>query len=155
MSVRPLLLGAGLLNAKGTPVPDAAAALSGKRVALYFAAGWCPMCTAFEPALGRFRAAEGDIELIMVSSDRSASEAAARAAQLDAMMVPFGAAADEFKRSLRVWSGSEVLKLGMGRRSGVPALVVLGPDGEEIGFVDAERRGEIALRKWPEGGRWS
>ena len=32
---------------------------------------------------------------------------------------------------------------------GVPALVVLGSDGEEVAFIDAERRGAGALAKWP------
>ena len=36
-----------------------------------------------------------------------------------------------------------------GRRSGVPAIVVLSPEGEEISFVDAEARGPDALKKWP------
>ena len=34
---------------------------------------------------------------------------------------------------------------------GVPAIVVLGEDGGELSFVDAERRGPDALRKWDLG----
>lgn len=49
--------------------------LKGKRVALYFAAGWCPMCTSFEPSLLKFReaakSAGKDVEIIYVPSDRS------------------------------------------------------------------------------------
>ena len=43
-----------LLDAPTRPIGTEA--LAGKRVALYFAAGWCPMCTSFEPALEKYRA---------------------------------------------------------------------------------------------------
>ena len=76
------LLG-GLRDADGAPVD--AAALAGARVGLYFAAGWCPMCTSFEPSLLEFRAAaasgesaESPVALVLVSSDGDAE--AARAA---------------------------------------------------------------------------
>ena len=49
--------------------------LKDKRVALYFAAGWCPMCTSFEPSLLKFREAAKkagkDVEIIYVPSDRN------------------------------------------------------------------------------------
>ena len=152
----PAVLSGGLLDSTGAAVDGTA--LSGKRVALYFTAGWCPMCTSFEPALDAFRsAAEADgapVELIYVSSDRSASDAMARAATLGTLQVPFGEASDTLKRDLRVWAGMETMRFGMLRRSGVPALVVLNPAGEEVAFLDAERRGAAALKKWPAGGQW-
>jgi len=144
-----------LLDSTGNQVD--ASRLHGKRVALYFSAGWCPMCTSFEPALSKFRdaaeAAGNPIECIYVSSDRSTGVAAKRAYEQGMLQVPFDEA-DELKRRHNVWAGSECFKFGFGRRSGVPALVVLGPIGNEIAFVDAERRGPKALEKWPAGGMW-
>ena len=61
----------------------------------------------------------------------------------------------ELKRKHAVWAGSECFTFGMNRRSGVPALVVLGQSGEEVAFVDAERRGPQALQKWPPSGEWT
>jgi len=152
MSLPPLRL----LSPTGDAVDESS--LEGKRVALYFSAGWCPMCTGFEPALTQFRddaaAAGKPVECIYVPSDRSKGEAAARAYAQGMLQVEFEAA-DELKRLYSVWAGSECFKFGFGRRSGVPALVVLSPAGNEIAFVDAERRGPKALEKWPEEGAWA
>jgi nucleoredoxin len=126
--------------------------LENKRVALYFSAGWCPMCTSFEPALIKFRkeAAEkgNPIELVYVSSDRTAADQAKRAASMDMLSVPFEQTAD-FKREYKIWAGSEAIKFGFGRRSGVPALVVLDKNAEEMAFVAAESQGVKALNTWP------
>ena len=128
--------------------------LAGKRVALYFSAGWCPMCTSFEPALQRFAQAADDagtpVALIYVPSDRSEAEAVARAGALGMPCVPFEEAR-KCKKTFGVWSGSEMMNLGFqGRRSGVPALVVLDPaDGTELAFVPAESQGVRALAGWP------
>jgi nucleoredoxin len=121
-----------------------------KQVALYFAAGWCPMCTRFEPALLQFRekAAGTPLEIIYVSSDRSATDQAKRVAALHMLSIPFGATA-ELKKQYRIWSGSESGMFGTGRRSGVPALVVLDRDGQELAFLAAEAKGAAALRDWP------
>jgi nucleoredoxin len=123
-----------------------------KRVALYFSAGWCPMCTSFEPALVRFQqeaAAKGNpIELVYVSSDRSAGDQTKRAASMGMLSVPFEQAAD-FKKEYKIWAGSEAIKFGLGRRSGVPALVVLDKNAEEMAFVAAESKGVKALDTWP------
>lgn len=132
----------------------------GKRVALYFSAGWCPMCTSFEPALMQFKAAAEDsgkpVEIVYVPSDRSESDAGKRAESMGMVAVPFEKA-DDYKKSFGVWAGSEALKFGFGgRRSGVPALVVLDPqDGSELAFVAAESKGPGALGSWPlDDGVW-
>jgi len=130
------------------------AKLQDKRVALYFSAGWCPMCTSFEPALQEFRqaAAESDkpMEFIYVSSDRSESDALKRAAQMNMMSIQFDQTAD-YKKKFKIWAGSEALKFGfLGRRSGVPALVVLdNKKGDELAFLAAESQGVNALGNWP------
>ena len=56
--------------------------------------------------------------------------------------------ADELKRKHRVWSGRETSKFGFRRRSGVPCVVVIKPDGEEASFIQGERFGAAALREW-------
>ena len=151
-----------VLDARGEALsPEAAhASCEGKRVALYFSAGWCPMCTRFEPSLQQFRKACDDsgkpVQIIYVPSDRSSADAKSRAAGMGVLQVPFEAA-DEYKKQFKVWAGAESMKLGLGRRSGVPALVVLDGDGKELGFVAAEAQGAGALQSWPlddERGIW-
>ena len=140
----------------GTPVSKDAlpGKLSGKRVALYFSAGWCPMCTSFEPSLSEFIAGASssgrDVEVVYVPSDRSAGDAARRAGSMGMMAVPLGEEADAIKRRFGIWAGIESSRLGGGRRSGVPALVVLDPvDGGELAFLPAESEGAGALGSWP------
>lgn len=128
--------------------------LAGKRVALYFAAGWCPMCTSFEPSLLQFREAAAssgkDIELIYVPSDRSEADAVKRTSALGLISVPIGDEADEMKKRWKIWAGVESVKLGTGRRSGVPALVVLdSKNGDELAFLPTESQGSNALNSWP------
>ncbi|KAL7513677.1 hypothetical protein ACHAXN_010929 [Cyclotella atomus] len=128
--------------------------LQGKRVALYFAAGWCPMCTSFEPGLIQFREAAAqsgkDLEIIYVPSDRSEADAVKRTRAMGMMSVPIGEEADAVKTRFKIWAGAESLKLGTGRRSGVPSLVVLGSrQGEELKFLAAESEGVKSLCSWP------
>jgi len=125
----------------------------GNHVALYFAAGWCPMCTSFEPDLAKFRAeakaAGKGTEVVLVSSEGSAAEQSKRAAALGMKQVPFdGTARADLKKQFRIWPGREVAEFGTDRRSGIPALVVLGADRKERAFVDAESKGADALKSW-------
>ena len=102
-----------VLDGKGAAVK--AEALAGKRVALYFSAGWCPMCTNFEPSLQTFLQASEDsgkpITIVYVPSDRSQEDAQARARRLNALSVPYEQA-DDLKKQFKVWAGSEALRLG-------------------------------------------
>lgn len=128
-----------LLDSSGKKLSseEASEQLKGKRIAYYFSAGWCPMCTSFEPSLLQFRQAANDsnkeLELIYVPSDRNADAALQRSAGMKMLSVPFGEDADGLKKQFGIWAGSEAIKFGFGgRRSGVPALVVLdGENGEE------------------------
>ena len=57
---------------------------------------------------------------------------------------------DELKLRHKIWAGAECGKLGTGRRSGVPALVVLeSKTGGEMAFLAAESKGAGALGGWP------
>ena len=148
-----------ITDPSGTPVKPET--LTGKRVAYYFTAGWCPMCTRFEPSLLQFKAAAEQagkpIELIMVSSDRTSQDAQKRAKALGIPLVEYdGELRSDLKRRYSVWAGAESAQhIGYSRRSGVPALVVISEKGEEIGFIDAERSGPAALSKWElDAGVW-
>ncbi|EJK70989.1 hypothetical protein THAOC_07609 [Thalassiosira oceanica] len=145
-----------LLDSKGGELTLSAtkSKLHGKRVALFFSAGWCPMCTSFEPALLQFReaatASSKDVEIIYVPSDRSETDLLKRTEAMDMLSVRIGEEADALKKRFCVWAGSECVKLGSGRRSGVPALVVLdGKCGEELAFLPAESQGAKSLQSWP------
>ena len=111
------------------------------------------MCTRFEPSLIKFQQEtepEKPLQLIYVPSDGSAEQALQRAKALNMWSVPFGHEADQIKKEMCIWSGPESLKLGMGRRSGVPAIVVLsGETGQEMAFLPAESQGAAALQAWP------
>ena len=91
-------------------------------------------------------------------SDRTEADATQRAAAMNMMSVPVGEEADGVKKQYKIWSGAESMKLGFGRRSGVPALVVLdAKEGRELAFLAAEAEGVKALNSWPsddESGIW-
>ena len=111
------------------------------------------MCTSFEPSLLQFRASAAslgkDIEIIYVPSDRTADDVVRRTKSLDMISVPIEEA-DEVKKRWKIWAGVESVKLGTGRRSGVPALVVLdSKNGDELAFLPTESQGSNALNAWP------
>ena len=118
------------------------------------------MCTSFEPSLMQFREAANssgkDVEIIYVPSDRQAADVVKRTSSMNMLSVPIGEEADAMKRKYKIWAGAESLKLGMGRRSGVPALVVLDKSGDEVHFLAAESKGSKALGDWPldDSGLW-
>ena len=132
----------------------------GARVGLYFAAGWCPMCTSFEPSLAQFveatRSPESNappVQLIYVSSDMDEAAAEARAAALGMDRVDF-AMAQALKTNFKIWSGRERPEFGDGRRGGVPAIVVVDRDCGELQYLNAEGEGAAALGKWKDEGAW-
>lgn len=91
-------------------------------------------------------------------SDRSEADVVKRTKAMGMMSVPIGEEADAMKKRHKIWAGAECMKLGMGRRSGVPALVVLdAKTGGEMAFLPAESQGTKALGSWPlddAGGLW-
>ena len=111
------------------------------------------MCKNFEKSFLPFLQASKDsgkeIEVIYVPSDRSAEDASKRAAAFNMLMAPFGGEANKLKLDFKIWAGSESVEFGLGRRSGVPALVVLDKDGNELEFLPTEAQGVRALNAWP------
>ncbi len=118
------------------------------------------MCTSFEPSLLQFREAANSsgksVEIIYVPSDRQAADVVKRTSSMKMLSVPIGEEADAMKTRYKIWAGSESGKLGTGRRSGVPALVVLDPKGDEMTFLAAESKGAKALGDWSldDSGLW-
>jgi nucleoredoxin len=134
------LIPAKLHNAKGEEVSRDK--LQGKIVGIYFSAKWCPPCRGFTPSLVKFRDAnQKDFEVVFVSSDRNAK------AQKDYMneykmqwvtMEHNSAAANKLKKNFKV--------------SGIPTLVIVGPDGKTIttdgrGAVSRNPKGAVASWK--------
>ena len=129
----------GLETKAGTPAD--ADALKGKVVALYFSAHWCPPCRFFTPKLAAaYEMANEDnhrFEVIFVSSDDSAAEQAQYMKEMhgDWLRVPFGEACSNLKQKYGCFGRKEQPRWPSAtRRNGIPALVVIGPDGSELEF---------------------
>lgn len=128
------------------------AELEGRSVALYFAGEWCPLCRRFTPALRAFHAQwNQSVQIVFISSDMSAADATEHYAhQLGGwLMLPWDDPVSKMlKRRHKIWSAREIGTFGYGRRSGVPAVVVISPDGAELAFLPGERWGAAALHEW-------
>lgn len=126
--------------------------LGGRSMALYFAGEWCPMCRGFTPKLKAFMEASPDKAIVFVSSDfsREDYEHHLRSLGDDWLSVPYGSDAQSMlKAGYRVWGGREAGTFGMGRRSGLPTLVVIDPkSGKELRHLDAESKGASVLAEW-------
>ena len=148
-------------------VEDIAALVQGRRVALYFAAGWCPMCREFEFMLPQYTKALQEsaqpIQFIYVSSDASLEFQLDRMSKLQ---IPLGVVQPTIVHSLKaqygIWAGRESANFLPNattntqsqpprprRRSGVPALIVLDTQGEELTFLNIEAETIAAMADWP------
>jgi thiol-disulfide isomerase/thioredoxin len=127
-------------------------ALAGKLVVLYFSAEWCGACRTFTPALHALyeEAAEQDkpLEVVFVSSDRNTAQQQAYmdGEHGDWLRVPFAdeAARDALKARYGCFAGAEVGRFkGVSRRAGIPAMVAVGPNGEERAHMDCDPPAEL------------
>jgi hypothetical protein len=113
-----------LNNPKGTAVSQdmLPGKFSGKHVPLYFSAGWCPMCTLFEPSLLlKFiegAALLGRDEVVYLPLDRSADDASRCAGSMGMTVVSLGVEADAVKTRFEIWVGIESQGWGMGSGHG-------------------------------------
>lgn len=137
------ILPAALRDAEGQKVDPAT--LEGKTVALYFSAHWCPPCRAFTPDLVKFRDehADQDFEVVFVSLDNSEGEKRKyiRDTKMKWLTLP----------GVRSKKAAALAKRFQIR--GIPALVVLAPDGSLVtqnGREDVLFSPKTALRKWKE-----
>ncbi|MDA0722787.1 MAG: thioredoxin family protein [Verrucomicrobia bacterium] len=116
-------------------------AVSGKYVGLYFSASWCPPCRTFTPKLVEFHKANKEkFEVLLVSADNSEK---AQANYMKKYMMPWLAVKHQSIAANLLVKKMEV--------SGIPFLVILGPDGSVVtkdGRDDVNSMGNKALLKW-------
>ena len=140
-----MLIDAILETAAGDVV-SAASALGGKVVALYFSAHWCPPCRQFTPQLkAAYEEANKDgkqFEVVFVSSDNDAASCASYMSEMhgDWLRLPFDSPLRAaFKTQYGAFAGRERGNFpGVTRRDGIPAMVIVGPDGALQEFVSCE-----------------
>ncbi|KAG6585010.1 Nucleoredoxin protein 2 [Phytophthora cinnamomi] len=156
--VNALLHGTKLVNAKGEAVDGSDVGQSGL-LALYFAANWCPDCRAFQPKLNDFyadvNASTQQLDVVFLSSDTSEEDQQMHFSTKhgDWWMVPFKAdVRNELRRKYGIRNGKDDAEVGVTHRnSGIPALVIIRPDGEVLDFQGAqqvENEGIKALADW-------
>jgi nucleoredoxin len=110
-----------LLKAAGDVAP---AQLAGKHLMLYFSAHWCPPCRKFTPKLAAayeaLRARGVDVEVVFISSDKSAAEFGEYFGEMPWAAAPFEHA--KFKAAKGFLSEKYDIE-------GIPSLLLFGPDG--------------------------
>ena len=122
------MLPSKILDYKGKKVSQDE--LAGKTVGFYFSAHWCPPCRQFTPKLVKFRDENKDaFEVVFVSSDNSPKE------QMGYMKE---AGMKWFTLEHRSREASALAKKFNVR--GIPALIIVSPDGETITM---NGRGEV------------
>lgn len=128
------LLTGGALVRGDAPVADAAAALAGKVVGLYFGASWCGPCKQFVPVLkathAACAAAGKAFEVVYVPLDRSAESFASYYATMPWLAIPFAAASE---RCIPLAQRLQV--------SGIPHLVLL--DGDSLRIINKDARADM------------
>ena len=135
------LLPAVLHDADGKDVDPAT--LKGKHIGLYFSAHWCPPCRAFTPSLVKFRNenADKDFEIIFVSLDKSQGEKKKYIKEMEMKWLTIPGASSKVADAL-----AQQFDI-----SGIPALIILAPDGSIVtssGREDVMMSSESALSKW-------
>jgi len=113
-------------------------ALSGKNLALYFSAHWCPPCRGFTPQLAELykalKSRKDDFEFVFVSSDRDQAAFDEYFAEMPWLALPYSNRSG--KSNL-----SDIFEV-----RGIPSLVTLDADGTVInksarGSADADPKG--------------
>ncbi|KAL0235734.1 hypothetical protein GEMRC1_002316 [Eukaryota sp. GEM-RC1] len=141
MSLAELFANQDLIDNQGNPVPLSTLA-DKEKIGLYFSASWCPPCRMFTPNLAKvyqeWKNAGKSIELVLVSSDRDASDMKEYHKKMPWLAVPFRGAAHK--------SISERFT-----PSGIPALYIVDKEGNEIsdeGRSDIQLKGAAAYDEW-------
>jgi nucleoredoxin len=125
---------------------------------LYFAASWCPDCTAATAAIGTFASAnKNDLQVVYISSDSSETQLKEYVPS-SYLVVPFDCEEEraDLKRYFGACAAKEREPLGMTpeeRKFGIPTLIVLERATGRVatsGGVEAimESNGESVVDKW-------
>lgn len=117
--------------------------LTGKFVAIYFSAGWCPPCRSFTPKLVEFYENKGDanFEIVFASFDHSDEDKASYIAKSQMPWPSLPGASSAQANAL-----AQHLQI-----SGLPTLVVMDPEGRVVtmdGRTDVLFTPNRALQKW-------
>lgn len=136
------LFGDRLMNSARETV--ATEELEGKKIALFFTAGWCPPCRQFTPMLieayNAWRSDDVPIEVVLVSWDRSVVDMIRymRQSRMPWLAMPFSPRQQEvLNRRFRV--------------DEIPTLVVIDAEGNTLtttGVMDVVRHGREAIARW-------
>ena len=162
-------LGLQVENKKGEPVVvDDGGLLAGKIVALYFSSSWCPACKTFTPLLSVLHEEaqeEGlDFQVIYVSSDTTKEQCNRYMKENHGnwLRISFDATA-VLKTKFGVFAGREQsLFPTTKRRSGIPTMVIVSKEGNELDLLDCdstkvikeiENKGTAFLDRW-ESYKW-
>jgi nucleoredoxin len=136
-------IGSTLVSGKGKTSVPTSDALSGKLVAFYFSAHWCPPCRQFTPLLNSiylgWQKESKPIEIVFVSSDQDDESFSEYFDSMDFKAIPFS---DEEKR--------QALGEKFGIR-GIPALIVVDESGNirsKDGRADVMKSKAAALDQW-------
>ena len=129
-----------LIKSNKKTVPTAAA-LKNKIVLLYFSASWCGPCRSFTPQLEKFYksvAKKENIEIILVTSDKTKDAMMKYMKKMPWLAIPFG--------------NPQIAKLKSEFKvSGIPSLIVLDSSGKLItpnGRKDVVSLGVNAVNVW-------
>jgi nucleoredoxin len=125
---------------------------------LYFAASWCPDCTAATAAVGTFASAhKKDLQVVYISSDSSEPQMKEYVPS-SLLAVPFDCEEEraDLKRHFGACASKERETLGMTpaqRKFGIPTLIILGRATGRVvtsGGVEAimESDGQSIVGKW-------
>jgi nucleoredoxin len=128
------LLGKTLLTKSGSQGATATLLKEKDMVALYFSASWCPPCKGFTPVLADFYgqfATREKLEIIYVSSDRTATDFVAYYKKMPWLALPNDEEGSKYKAELAT-------KL---RVQGIPTLIVL--DVKTGLFISADARSQV------------
>eukprot|EP00644_Phytophthora_capsici_P016119 jgi/Phyca11/528286/estExt2_fgenesh1_pm.C_PHYCAscaffold_280048 len=153
-----LLHGVKLVNAEGETIDGGGIGQTGL-LALYFAANWCPDCRAFQPKLNEFyaeaNATSQQLDVVFLSSDMSEEDQQTHfvTKQGDWWMAPRDSEIrNELRRKYGIRNGKDDAEVGVTHRnSGIPALVIIHPDGDVLefqGVQQVENEGVKALANW-------
>lgn len=126
-----IMAGAKFLGPGGKEL-TASEAIDGKTVAYYFSAHWCPPCRGFTPTLAEAYSntlKSKGLEIVFVSSDRDESSFKEYFATMPWLALDY----NDSKRK-----GILNTKFSV---SGIPSLVIVGPDGA---IINKDGRAEIA-----------